>query len=102
VFTHWYKTDKERERYTCNGGSWWTPTTKSRINAMLTANGIPFRLYQEDFVWYWSGYSHRGERMTFNNNDVIYQVFGNEWVINRGDGYGKVIPYVDDALNDGE
>lgn len=43
-------------------GYYRTNTTKSRINAFADAYGLP-RIYQRDFVWWWSdGLLYTGER----------------------------------------
>lgn len=37
-----------------DNGGWFTNTTKKRINAILSALGLPYGIYQADWQWYLS------------------------------------------------
>jgi hypothetical protein len=54
-----------------NSGGWQTLTTKERINAHLPA---PWRLYQEDFIWYlWN--HNTDESVEFYDGIVVTSPF---------------------------
>lgn len=37
-----------------DNGGWWSKTTKGRINAILSALGLPYSIYQANWQWYLS------------------------------------------------
>ena len=37
-----------------DNGGWWSKTTKKRINAVLSALGLPYSIYQANWQWYLS------------------------------------------------
>ena len=37
-----------------DNGGWWSKTTKKRINAVLSAFGLPYSIYQANWQWYLS------------------------------------------------
>lgn len=38
-----------------DNGGWWSKTTKKRINAILSALGLPYFIYQANWAWYLRG-----------------------------------------------
>lgn len=41
-------------RLKIDNGGWWSKTTKKRINAILSALGLPYGIYQANWQWYLS------------------------------------------------
>ena len=51
-------------------GGWQSVTTKSRLNAILKANGADDGIYQKDFQWYiWNGKEQKSEE--FYNGMIL-------------------------------
>ena len=52
-------------------GGWQSATTKSRLSAILKANGADDGIYQKDFQWYiWNGKEQKSEE--FYNGMILY------------------------------
>jgi hypothetical protein len=48
-----------------NSSGFHTPTTKSRMNEIMQAVGLPVRVYQQDHAWFLSRFPARGEPMSW-------------------------------------
>lgn len=64
-------------------GGWETPTTKSRINNVLHGIGCNMHLFQDKFIWYWSG------GIEFDDGDVLHR-HGTQWEVRGADGKKEV------------
>lgn len=49
IVVEWHQADNKA---VLRSGGWETVTTKNRINQAANQFGLPFHVYQEDYVWY--------------------------------------------------
>ena len=88
VFSILDKTDNEPRRYMFNSAGWRTPTTKSRMNAMLQGFNIPFGISQVKRIWEWWGMNNGAKITDFEDYDLVSQI-NDVWVTLRGDIFGN-------------
>lgn len=57
---------RENGKLTLFDGGWQTVTTKSRLNAILEAGNLPWRIRQKDYTWF-AHNLETGEKIPFRN-----------------------------------
>ena len=81
-----------QDKIVLNSCSWKTPTTKDRMNKILSDNRTGYTIYQKHFTWYvWGNYNgsyptndYREHRVEFYDGiTFIHPSLGIGWIIDK-------------------